>query len=434
MLRIQEIQDKLLHLVGWEQYYNTAELSISDNLTKSESGLYFQNMHPLLTLDNILSIAPDFKNTNYPIYNERQSYKKGNIIKYNNEIYKALHDNINIAPNNTNTWLLTNPFSEWLEQKTKASITKAIIRFINEKLSNGTTKDLIENKVLFDGTGRIVDTVKNKNNLVGFEIVPIRAKGITTKINKIGLQFTEPGEYTIYIMHSSSLNPVYTLKLIKEKKNTFEWFNVDNVYLNYENDLESGGSWYICYKQSEIPNGSQAIQKNYDWSKGPCKECSRLNMILWKAWSKYLEIHPFYTNEELIPEDDTSSIALWDINNNQYIYDTNYGLNLDISISCDLTNFIINNKYVFQDVIAKQLAIDILREFAYNSNVRANRHAINAARVDILYEIDGDSSSMKKSGLSYQLDNAFKAINISTKGIDRICLPCINNGIRYSTI
>lgn len=433
MLRIQELQNKLLHLIGWEQYYNTSELSISDNLTKSESGIYFQHIHPLLTLDNISSIAPDFRNVSYDEYSSEINYKKGNIVKYNDNIYKALQDNINVEPNDIDNWVLTNPFSEWLEQKTKASITKAITRFLNEKLGNGATKDLVENKVLFDGTGRIVDTIKNKNNLVGFEVIPVRAKGVVTKINKIGLQFTEPGEYTIYIMHSSSMIPMYTLKLTKLKKNTFEWFNVDDIYLNYENSSESGGSWYICYKQSEIPEGSQAIQKNYDWSKGPCKDCSRLNMILWKAWSKYIEIHPFYTNEELIPESD-DTINLWDIEDNQYTYDTNYGLNLDISISCDLTDFIINNKYVFQDVIAKQLAVDMLREFAYNSNVRTNRHAINAARVDILYEIDGDSSSMKKSGLSYQLDKAFKALNISTEGIDRVCLPCVNNGIKYRTI
>ena len=41
---------------------------------------------------------------------------------------------------------------------------------------------------------------------------------------------------------------------------------------------------------------------------------------------------------------------------------------------------------------------------------------------------------MKKSGLSYQLDKAFKALNINTEGIDRVCLPCVNNGIRYRTI
>lgn len=433
MLRIQELQNKLLHLIGWEQYYNTSELCISDNLTKSESGIYFQHIHPLLTLDNVSSIAPDFRNVSYNEYSNETNYKKGSIVKYNGEIYKALQNSVNIAPDDTNNWVLTNPFSEWLEQKTKASITKAITRFLNEKLGNGATKDLIENKILFDGTGRIVDTVKNKNNLVGFEVIPIRAKGVVTKINKIGLQFTEPGEYTIYIMHSSSMIPVYTLKLTKLKKNTFEWFNVDDIFLNYEGNSEPGGSWYICYKQSEVPEGSQAIQKNYDWSKGPCKDCSRLNMLLWKAWSKYLEIHPFYTNEELIPEND-GSINLWDIEDNQYTYDTNYGLNLDISVSCDLTDFIINNKHAFQDVIAKQLAVDMLREFAYNSNVRTNRHAINAARVDILYEIDGDSSSMKKSGLSYQLDKAFKALSVNTEGIDRVCLPCVNNGIRYRTI
>ena len=85
-------------------------------------------------------------------------------------------------------------------------------------------------------------------------------------------------------------------------------------------------------------------------------------------------------------------------------------------------------------MIAKQLAIDILREFAYNPNVRTNRHSINAARTDILYEIDGDSSSMKKSGLSYQLEQAIKAVMLDTKGIDRVCQPCVNNGVRYRTI
>ena len=76
----------------------------------------------------------------------------------------------------------------------------------------------------------------------------------------------------------------------------------------------------------------------------------------------------------------------------------------------------------------------MLREFAYNANVRTNRHSINASRLDILYELDGDSSSMKNSGLNYQLGLAFKAIKLSTSGIDRICLPCKNNGIKYRTI
>ena len=176
-----------------------------------------------------------------------------------------------------------------------------------------------------------------------------------------------------------------------------------------------------------------AIRKERDWSKGPCKACSRREFEAWQAWSKYIEIHPFYVNEELVNTQD-DNVLLWDIENNLYTYDTNYGINLEISISCDMTDFIIKQKHIFQDIISKQLAVDMLREFAYNANVRTNRHSINASRVDILYEIDGDSSSMKKSGLSYQLEQAFKAIELSTEGLDRVCLPCVNNGIKYRTI
>lgn len=446
MVRALDIQEKLLHLIGWEQNYDTSDLKISDALTVSESGLYFQQIHPLLTLQNMSCIAPDFKNMTFEEYNAKKSYSKGNVIKYGSLLYKALQNSTGKQPNiESEYWVETNLFSEWLESKTKASIQKAIARYCNEKIAQGTYKTLCENRTLFDGTGRLVDIVKNKKNLVGFEIVPVRAKGVTTKINKIGLQFTEPGEYTLYLMHSSMDAPVKIIKLNKIRDNSAEWFTVDDLYLPYQSeDNDAGGSWYLCYFQSELPEGSQAIRKDKDWSKEPCGSCSRRELLAWMAWSKYIEVHPFYVNEELVEavnfNDDFNEdfakcpLHLWDVENNQYTYDNNYGLNLEITINCDITDFIIEQRMLFQDIIAKQVAVDMLREFAYNANVRTNRHSINASRLDILYEVDGDSSSMKKSGLSYQLDMAFKAIELSTEGIDRVCLPCKNNGIKYRTV
>lgn len=459
MVRANDIQDKLLHLIGWEQNYDTSDLKISDALTVSESGLYFQQIHPLLTLQNMACIAPDFKNMTFEDYNakksyskgnvvkyDEKSYSKGNVVKYDEKLYKALQKALNKQPDiEPEYWVETNSFSEWLESKTKASIQKAITRYCNEKIAQGTYKTLCENRTLFDGTGRLVDVVKNKKNLVGFEIIPVRAKGVTTKINKIGLQFTEPGEYTLYLMHSSMDAPVKIIKLNKIRKNSIEWFSLDDVYLPYQSeDNDAGGSWYLCYFQSELPEGSQAIRKDKDWSKEPCNSCSRREYLAWMAWSKYIEVHPFFVNEELVEavnfNDDFNNdfekqaLHLWDVENNQYTYNNNYGLNLEITISCDITDFIIEQRMLFQDVIAKQVAVDMLREFVYNANVRTNRHSINASRLDILYEVDGDSSSMKKSGLSYQLDMAFKAIKLSTEGIDRICLPCKNNGVKYRTV
>ena len=427
MIRIADIQDKMLHLVGWKQSYDLSDIMLSSNLTQTESGMYFQQIHPLLTLDNLRSIAPDFQNFNWQVHDANKAYKSGEVVRVDDSLYKAIQD----VPAETDIldseyWTETNPFSEWLEEKTKASIVKLVNKFINMKLADKATKSLIENKILFDGTGRLTNKIENRNKLVGFEIDTVRSKGVTVKIDKIGLQMTEPGSYTLYIFHSSNPEPIYTLTFEKTKANSLEWFKPkDDILLPYESaNTDAGGSWYLVYKQSELPENAQAIYKDRDWSTGPCKACSRSEFLAYQAWSKYIEIHPFYISED---EEFDPEIM-------NFTYDKNYGINLEVSAYCDLTDFIIKQRAMFQDVLSKQVAIDFLREFAYNPNVRTNRHSINASKLDILVELDGDSNSMRQSGLSYELDIALKALSISTQGLDRVCLPCVNNGIKYRSI
>lgn len=433
-----EIQNSLLHLIGWRQSYDRNDgTQLAESLTISESGLYYQDVHPLLTLQNLMCIAPDFKNIAYPQYSSADSHKENEIVQYGSLYYKAVQDvpaDV-VEISNSEYWVETNPFSEWLETKTKASIAKAITRYVDEKVAKGTLKSLCESKTLFDGTGRIYDTIRNKSNLVGFEIVPIRSKGVTTRINRIGLQFTEPGNYTIFVFHSSLAEPYYVETFSKVKSGSMEWFTPSTeLVLPYESDtIDSGGSWYVCYLQSQLPTDSLAIRKNRDWSKGPCNECSRHEYEAWQVWSKYLEVHPFSVNEELLDVED-SRPQMWDVADNLYDYSTNYGLNLDVTVACDITDFIVSQRSLMQNYIGKSVAVDLLREFAYNPNVRTNRHSMNASRPDILYEIDGDSSSMKKSGLSYQLELSLKALAISTEGIDRVCMPCVNHGVKYRTV
>lgn len=427
MIRIADIQDKMLHLVGWKQNYDLSDIVLSDNLTQTESGMYFQQIHPLLTLDNLRSIAPDFQNYNWQVYDANKTYKSGEVVRVDDSLYKALQNvPAETDISDTDYWVKTNPFSEWLEDKTRASIVKLVNKFISMKLADKASKSLIENKILFDGTGRLTNKIENRNKLVGFEIDTVRSKGVTVKIDKIGLQMTEPGSYTLYIFHSSNPEPIYTLTFEKTKANSLEWFKPkDNILLPYESaNTDAGGSWYLVYKQSELPENAQAIYKDRDWSTGPCKACSRSEFLAYQAWSRYIEVHPFYISED--EEFDPEMM--------NFTYDKNYGINLEVSAYCDLTDFIINQRAIFQDVLSKQVAIDFLREFAYNPNVRTNRHSINASKLDILTELDGDASNMRQSGLSYELDIALKALCISTQGLDRVCLPCVNNGIKYRSI
>lgn len=120
-----------------------------------------------------------------------------------------------------------------------------------------------------------------------------------------------------------------------------------------------------------------------------------------------------------------------------YTYDNNYGLNLDVTVKCDYTDFIIEQRSIFQDIIMKQVGVDMLREMAYNANARTNRHSINAGKVDLLMALDGvitEKGNQGSVGLVGELDIAMKAIKLNTQGLDRVCLPCVNNGVRYRVV
>lgn len=145
--------------------------------------------------------------------------------------------------------------------------------------------------------------------------------------------------------------------------------------------------------------------------------------------TKYLQISPFMYNA---PETFAEYPELWDIAYTMYTNTLNYGLNCEITVGCDLTDFIIEQRSIFQTVIQRQVAAIALRTLAMNPNVRVNRNQSNASKMDILYELDGNVEG-RPGGLGYDLKKAFEALRLDTQGIDRICLSCNNRGVKYRT-
>lgn len=220
MYRVKEIQDALLHVCGWEQSYNPAN-AIDESLTQTESGLTFQGAHPLLTLDNIRSIMPDDWGYKYPDWNNTEAYKAGIVVHYANDIegknlyWKAILDNTNEIPSEDSPfWEKYNILSDYLERLTRNGITTVVQTFTQIKQLDKETRNLLERKTFFDGAGRIRATLQNSHKLVGFEIVPVRALGVTSKIERIGLQMTgATGKVRIYLFHSSQIDPIKTFDL-----------------------------------------------------------------------------------------------------------------------------------------------------------------------------------------------------------------------------
>ena len=434
MYRLQEIQKALSKVVGWEQSYNPAE-AIDAELTESESGLTFQGAHPLLTLDNMRSIMPDDWGYQYPEWEEGTEYKEGDKVRHSGQVWIAVQDNVGQEPTEESIyWTAYNILSDFLRKLTNDGITKAVQTFVQVKQLDKETRNLMERRTFFDGAGRIRATLQNNHKLVGFEIVPVRSMGVTAKIEKIGLQMTgATGKVRMYLFHSSQIDPIRTFDLDFTVTNGgFQWFSLDGCFLPYISDLNnSGGSWYLCYNQDELPAGMEAINVSKDWSREPCGTCNRGSLETWRELTKYLQVSPFAVNA---PETFAEYPELWDVAQTMYTNTINYGLNCEITVGCDLTDFIISQRQVFQTVIQRQVAVSALRMLAMNPNVRVNRNQSNATRTDILYELDGNTSGVRPGGLGYDLKKAYEALSIDTKGLDRICLSCNNRGVKYRTV
>lgn len=453
MLRLEKIQAELMKVVGWKRDYNPLN-RLADKLYESESGLYFQGAHPLCTLNNIRAIMSN----DYPQWDKDVNYLKGERVLYNNIIWEANKNNknnlpeggtggdfnndfsrdFNIRTESGGAWDVVNIFTDFVEQLTKDAISTVIQRFIKEKQLNKETKDLLERRTFFDGAARLEAVIDNRHKLCGFEIVPVRAMGVTTKIERIGLQMKGAiGKITLYLFHSSQYAPMKTIELdYTNTRGGFQWFVPEEpIYLPYipytgEEGNDSGGAWFLCYAQDSLPFGMEALNVSKDWSAEPCQTCMGGSIESWKQITKYMQVSPFSID---MPDDFLENPEMFDIAQVSYTNTMNYGMNLEVTVGCDLTDFIISERQMFATVIQKQVAASILRTIAMNPDVRVNRNQLNVTRDELLYEIDGNPQG-RRTGIALDLEQAYKALRLDTQGIDRICLQCNNHGVKYRTV
>lgn len=438
MIRLQDIQTALLPVVGWQQDYNP-DNQIDDELTQSESGLTFQGAHPLCTLANVRAIMPDDYLYKYPNWNNVTGYAVGDKVKHTGKVWIAKRGSVGAEPGKTpNVWAEFNSVSDFVRQLTINGINTAVQNFIQEKQLQQETKNLLERRTFFDGAARLAATIDPTGKIVGFEIVPVRAMGVTTKIERIGLQMVgATGTVRLYLFHSSQIAPMRVVDLeFTNTKGGFQWFTpAEPIYLPYipgtdGNGNDSGGAWFLCYNQNELPAGMRALNVSKDWSVEPCQTCLGGSIESWRQMTKYLQVSPFRIHA---PLDFHDYPEMFDIGQISYTNTMNYGMNVEISVGCDLTDFIISQRGIFATVIQKQVAANVLRTIAMNPDVRVNRNQVNVTRDELLYELDGAPTG-RASGLGYELKQAYRALSLDTRGLDRICLQCNNHGVKYRTV
>jgi len=219
--------------------------------------------------------------------------------------------------------------------------------------------------------------------------------------------------------------PIKTQRITTDTARSFAWTDLTSFILEFaSSEYDAGGSYYIGYFEDDV--SGNAIIKDMDWSAaGRCATCNAYDARAYKLYNKYFDVIPFYV-------ENPTDTNLWDIQENSYEYyrNTNFGLNLEISASCDITALICQQKALFDELIQMRMGIDTLTEMIYSTRNNEIAKKLRAMNSRITLDIMGD----RGGGMENQYKTLQKAVDFDFSGIDKACLPCSRRTLKMGAM
>lgn len=360
MINYSTINTCFSGLVGYRQtnYSSVPQLSVS--LTGSTSGVY---------VTDVPGITPEF-------------------------IYDALppdYPNINA----------------YLTGVTQQETLNAVKDYIIQHKELTKARHLLDNIDVTKHIQYFTDKVTKSGRFVGIEIVPGESDNIAVWIRRLGTQFDTVQSLTIYLFESSQNTAIKTFSLTTTKANSLEWNDLTDWICNYKStSYGTGQSFYLGYFENSL--SGQAVDTllqgdccENTWVSNYQKHCSVKGVV--------------FENGAL------NGTSLPDLKKVGYTNQT-FGLHLKISVTCDITETLCDNKLIFGNLAKNKIAMRIFSDY-FNSN-RVNRNR----------DISSDRALTNRAMVEEEYKRELKSISFDFTDIDRFCQPCQKNLISVQTI
>src|SRR5688572_16034355 len=127
MYREKDLQDGLFGLVGFRQTDNPAYPQLANYLLQSSSGLYFEDEHPLIHIENIDQALKNYARYNFPAYSAGTEYAQFDRVKTGDgKVWESLVNNNqgNTPDTSPGSWKEISLLSQKLEALVRAAINK----------------------------------------------------------------------------------------------------------------------------------------------------------------------------------------------------------------------------------------------------------------------------------------------------------------------
>jgi hypothetical protein len=371
---------ELKKVIGWKDHWDLTEIpALPASLTDTESGQYYQDYHPSVRLDYIQALLP----SNYAL-------------------------------------------QTFLDDIETSSLNQLLEKMVVQKKLNNAGMDLARNNLIYDNVLKNKPII-NEGRFVGVQFAMDSSLGIRAMIHRIGLYLTSAQPtLTLYLYSSLQESAVATYTFISTNANSFTWLSTD-VVLDYSDGSDtSGGVFYLGYYQADLVG--QAIQyDSLNWKNGYCRTCDGgVRSTKYNSVARFVQMSPFYIDSTNVPIAGT----MFDTDDIVYTYDNNYGLNFNISIKCDLTQFWIDNRLTMTNALGKIVALKVLEMMKASSQVSAIEQNV---QINIIRDLEGDSDT-RQVPFWAQVERAVKAVNLDQANINGTCVPCARKGASYGAV
>lgn len=238
--------------------------------------------------------------------------------------------------------------------------------------------DFLDRGILYKYASNKIEVETLPNGFVGYKIEVGTEKNIAFKINRVLLDFEGTGVITLILWNTSKKEPLYIkeIEINNDHQQEILGWVIDNSNTTYK------GDYYLGYNTSGL-------------TVSPYKR--ELNRAKIMSTIKYLCI------SKVVVLGHTNDI-LFDLNKIGGLSE-DIGINLDISVYDDFTDFVINNKMLFARAIQLDCIIQCIQIYMASLRSNANQSNSNQLYEKIMIDLEGttEGSLLKVNGLKNQL-------------------------------
>ncbi len=266
-------------------------------------------------------------------------------------------------------------------------------------------EDFRDRNVLYKNANNNVDPETLTDGFVGWRINVTREKNVAFEITRVILDFqgNTPNNITLQLYNTGNPSPIQSKVIAistQHQEETLNWV-VDNSGNTYKGDYYLG---YVKDATTPIP-----FKREYN-------DSNVLSNI------GGLNIYPI----EVVGH---SGATLFDLDDEEGLAE-NIGVNPDILIYDDYTDFIKQNKRLFARAIQLQMAILMINESFSSLRVNKNNRIADAKVVQVIDGVETDDGKLKIVGLRPQL---FSEIIMIQKELEKLRFNYFGGRIMVAT-